>query len=262
MDDCAKFYDELSSVYANISSDWYKAVQWHAEALDSLIKEHFQGPIGSILDASCGIGTQLIGLAEKGYRISGSDISRKAVKKAERELKKRGLSAPLFVCDFRDLASTLKDEYDLIISCDNAIPHLLSDDDILLAFKNIYAKTRKGVLFSVRDYDNIDKTQTHMQPYGYRIINGVKTYVFQRWIFEGDIYTVSFFFIRENSSKPRSSVTGSVFNTKYYAVSTTKLMDLLGQAGFKDIRCIKDKYFQPVIIGISSRGDADSQSGP
>ena len=40
-------------------------------------------------------------------------------------------------------------------ACDNALPHLLEDDDLRLAVDNMFAKLRPGGLFlaSIRDYD-------------------------------------------------------------------------------------------------------------
>ena len=46
---------------------------------------------GKVLDLGTGSGTQAIALAEKGYEVTGSDISSVAVQKASRNAKQKGL---------------------------------------------------------------------------------------------------------------------------------------------------------------------------
>ena len=186
----SRFYDEMAEVYRYIFQDWDKSVEWHGEVIDAIIRRNFGGRVKSILDASCGIGTQLIGLAGRGYAMTGSDISRKELAVAGKELKKRKLKADLRPADFGNLSAVFKDNFDLVISCDNAIPHCLSDEEILKVLKSMFGKTRNGVLITIRDYDNVERNKVHMIPYGYRVIKGVKTFLFQRWEFEGDLYTV------------------------------------------------------------------------
>ncbi|WP_309246574.1 class I SAM-dependent methyltransferase [Ramlibacter montanisoli] len=46
-----------------------------------------------MLDAACGIGTQVLGLAEKGYELTASDLSPGALERLRQELHRRGLQA-------------------------------------------------------------------------------------------------------------------------------------------------------------------------
>lgn len=45
-------------------------------------------------------------------------------------------------------------QFDVVIACDNSIPRLLSDDEILTAFRQMFACTRPGggCLVTVRDF--------------------------------------------------------------------------------------------------------------
>jgi glycine/sarcosine N-methyltransferase len=64
----ADFYDGLAADYHLIYADWDAAVERQGVALDRLIRDaHTQEAI-DVLDCSCGIGTQAIGLACQGYR--------------------------------------------------------------------------------------------------------------------------------------------------------------------------------------------------
>ena len=59
-------------------------------------------------------------------------------------------------------------EFDVVIACDNAIPHLPSDDEILLAFWQMRDCTRPGdgYLVTVRDYDREEPGTGLVKPYG------------------------------------------------------------------------------------------------
>src|SRR5512139_741485 len=119
------FYDQLSPYYKYIFQDWNASVERHAGILDGIIHEYFGDGVHSILDAACGIGTQTIGLAQKGYQLTASDISRKAIEKAQAETIQRNLDVTFQVADMRDLQKAFQTQFDLVIACDNAIPHLL-----------------------------------------------------------------------------------------------------------------------------------------
>src|SRR6202034_833990 len=106
--------------------DWRNASMAQAEALHRLLRRWHREP-ADIADVACGIGTQLIGLASLGHRVTGSDISARAVRRARRECATAGVSAGLLVADMQDLP--LRDSCaDAVICADNALPHLLADD--------------------------------------------------------------------------------------------------------------------------------------
>ena len=68
------FYNQLAPYYKYLYDDWSKSVEKQAAILDQVIQEYFGDNINRIHDVACGIGTQAIGLAELGYRVTGSDI--------------------------------------------------------------------------------------------------------------------------------------------------------------------------------------------
>jgi len=246
---CESFYDAFAPVYKHIYIDWEKSTGEQAKVLDELIRHKFSGEVKYILDASCGIGTQLIGLSRLGYELTGADISEKELSIAGEELKKRDLPVDLHRCGFKDLPTCFERIFDMVIACDNSLLHLLSDREIMEAFRSIYKVCKEGILISVRDYDEIDRNIIHLVPYGYRQIDDKRMFLFQRWEFEGDFKTVSFFFIEDIHTGNSAPVTGRVHKTKFYAISTQKVMDLLKESGFTCAECIKHRYGQPVIIG-------------
>lgn len=149
------FYNGLASDYHLVYADWDVAVERQGAALDRLIRASHMNPV-DILDCSCGIGTQAIGLARRGYRVQGTDISERALERARVEAARLGVEIAFAVCDFRDL-TPVHGLFDVVISCDNAIPHLLTNDDLSRAFRAMRSKLRPGGLLvvSVRDYDKM-----------------------------------------------------------------------------------------------------------
>jgi len=148
------FYDTLAADYHLVYKDWNAAIDRQAAALDRLIRGTHKNPI-DVLDCSCGIGTQAIGLARLGYRVLGTDISERSLERARVEAARVGVDISFAACDFRDL-KPVDGTFDVVISCDNAIAHLLTDDDLSQAFRAMRSKLRPGglLLITVRDYDN------------------------------------------------------------------------------------------------------------
>ena len=78
-----QFYDDLANEYHLIFADWWKSVRWHGQILDGLIRKEMGNAAFSVLDCTCGIGTQAIGLALFGHTVSGSDLSSTAMRDDE-----------------------------------------------------------------------------------------------------------------------------------------------------------------------------------
>ena len=141
-----RFYDELAPLYHLIFLDWEAVIRREAEALDRVIRERWGDGRLSILDVACGIGTQALGLAALGHRVTASDLSAGAVERARREAAARGLAVRFSVADMRQAATHHREQFDLVIACDNSVAHLLTDEDLLAAFGQLLACTRPGEL--------------------------------------------------------------------------------------------------------------------
>ncbi len=144
--------------------------------LDSIIRETWGTDAHSVLDVSCGIGTQALGLAKLGYEVTASDLSQEEVERAKREAASRSLMITFSTADMRESFTHHKRQFDVVISCDNSIPHLLTDDDILTAFRQFYQSVRTGggCIVSVRDYEKEDLSKQQVKRYGIRDEAGVR----------------------------------------------------------------------------------------
>ena len=79
-----EFYAGLTPLYHLVYPDWEKSLKRQADMLDSVILEIW-GAASEVLDVSCGIGTQTLGLAGLGYVVTASDLSSEEVNRAKQE---------------------------------------------------------------------------------------------------------------------------------------------------------------------------------
>ena len=243
----AEFYERLSPFYHLIYPDWAASMRRQASQLDSVIRELWGDSIKTILDAACGIGTQAIGLAQLGYRVAASDISPVPIERAKREAASLGVAINFTIADLRTLSASHSETFDLVVACDNSIPHLLSDDEIRVAFREMYRCAAKGggCLVSVRDYDP-SESGTKVVPYGLRADGDRRFLVFQVWEYRGRIYDLSMYFIEDGGG---SECSAHVMRSNYYAVPVARLVELMTEGGFRDVRRIDGRFFQPLIVG-------------
>ncbi len=244
-----KFYDQMSSLYHLLFWQGFDAsIKKHGNWIDQIICREWGNHVLDVLDISCGIGTQSLGLAGLGYSVTASDLSPAAIARAKDEAAQRELVINFRAGDMRQAYDLHQGQFDLVLSTDNSVPHLLTDDDILTAFHQFYqcCKPGGGCLISVRDYEAEGREDGKLIPHGVRQEGDKRYFIFQVRDYEGDQYTVSMYFVEDDGSSPPKT---HVMRAKYYAVEIEKLMDLLELAGFQDVRRLDEGYFQPVIIG-------------
>jgi SAM-dependent methyltransferase len=169
------FYDQLAPFYHLVYQDWDASVRRQGEQLSALIKAEWPST-RSILDVSCGIGTQAIGLALQGYSVHASDLSEKAIERAMREARDRHAVVSFSVCDMREVHAHHGTGFDVVVSADNALPHLLTDEDILLALRQMTAclPDGGGCVVTVRDYESEARGKNLVKPYGIRFDDGYR----------------------------------------------------------------------------------------
>jgi len=237
-------YDDLSDHYHLIYDDWPASIARQAEALDGLIGDRTK----LVADVSCGIGTQSLGLAARGYRVIASDLAPRAIERLQREAASRNLTIETRLDDMTRLSTFTDASVDVVLSCDNSVPHLLTDALILTAFTQFRRVLRPSgqLILSVRDYAAFPPVPVRFYPYGVRAIEGGKAIVFQVWEYQGEHYDLAIYVVFDYGD--RTDV--RVFRSRYYAVTIARLMELLAEAGFVEVRRMDDVLFQPVIVAL------------
>lgn len=246
------FYDNLSPEYRdNMGWDWESTMRKEGASLARFVANVAgkSSPF-SVLDCSCGIGTQAIGLALQGNQVHATDLSTVSIDCARQEAKNLGATMTFGVADFRELEASISDTFDVVLSCDNSIAHCLQDEDLDAAMTSMKARLNPGglLLISLRDYDAlvVDKLRFNNEhvddrPDGRRI-------VFQLWDWasDGGSYRNSQFLIKETDGNYEVKH----FETELRALLRDELKAAVKNAGFKDIRWHAPEdsgYYQPIV---------------
>ncbi|WP_308638232.1 class I SAM-dependent DNA methyltransferase [Paenibacillus silvisoli] len=250
-DSVVDFYDDLAEAYHLIFVDWKHAISWQGEVLSKIIHSKIANPGkggATLLDCSCGIGTQAIGLAKHGFEVTGTDLSPVSIERAAQEAEAYGVSITFGVADFRSLNCAVSGLFDVVISADNAVPHLLSDEDLYLALSNMYAKVKNDgvLLITMRDYDELAKEKPRAtEP---RVFDNGKRIVFQVWDWADDArtYQTNHFIMQEINGHWITKHN----KTSYRALLREEMTNMLIRVGFSDIEwCMPSEsgYYQPIV---------------
>ncbi|SRR6266446_6539025 len=242
------FYDALAPWYHLVYQDWEASIGRYGRALSSLLASEWGSATHRVLDAAVGIGTQALGLAALGFQVTGSDISLAAVQRAGKEAGRRGLRLGCLVADVRALA-VRSATFDIVLACDNALPHLLSENDIRCAFEECFRCIRPGggCVISIREYGVPPSPGTvETQDYGDRIWSSRRCRLLQTRRWRGQFYDVAFELLTNDEAK---EVVLQTPETTYFAIGVERMAILMGEAGFTRVRRIDGCLFQPVLVG-------------
>ncbi len=241
------FYDRMAAQYDKFYQDWDQATRQEAAFLKSIFDAHGFDLTSRILDCACGIGTQAIGLAKLDYSVTASDISKGELKEAEKRASARGVSVDFRQADFRKLSAAFPEPFDLIICMDNALPHMLTPEDLEQAVQSITAQLRKGGLFvaSIRDYDlMLEEKPNFSAPYVHKTEKGQRV-LFQTWDWQGDNYRFIQYIIDDEAT-----TTVSRFECEYRATRRSELTSLLESCGCAVQWKMPEEtgFYQPIVI--------------
>src|SRR5580692_156030 len=93
------FYDDLTESYHLMFENWSHSVARQASIIGPILEQYTGKSSAFVLDCACGIGTQALGLAQRGHILVGSDLSQMAIERARTEAQTRGLEIPFYVAD-------------------------------------------------------------------------------------------------------------------------------------------------------------------
>ena len=145
--------------------DWYNKDSEYEEALhedtpnsittnrtiEKILKKY---KAKTVLDLTCGTGSQVFWLLKRGYQVTGSDISRGMLKIAERKAKKEKISIKFLRGDMRTINVG---KFDAAMTIFNAIGHL-TKAGFEKAMRNIHRNLNGGGIY-VFDILNLSYVQ-------------------------------------------------------------------------------------------------------
>jgi len=242
------FYDSLATQYDKLFLDWQTTTQEQALILDKLFRENGFDDSANVLDCSCGIGTQAIGLASLGYHVTASDISDGELVQAKERASKNHVKIRFEHADFCALSKTFSEQFDIVISMDNALPHMLSKSMLESAVRSITNQVAEGGIFvaSIRDYDALlMEKPPYSPPYIHKTEKGQRV-SFQTWAWSGEYYRLTQYIIDDGETLQISK-----FDCEYRATRREELTGLLLANGCKEVVWkfpAETGFYQPIVI--------------
>jgi SAM-dependent methyltransferase len=145
-DDTAKrTYDALAPSYDDFTLGYgYKYETWTATLLARAEEEGLHGK--RMLDVACGTGFSFIPLLERGFEVTGCDVSPAMIEAARAKV---GDRAELLIADMRELPEI--GEFDLIWSINSAMNYLLGEEELVATLEGMRRNLAPGglVLFDL-----------------------------------------------------------------------------------------------------------------
>ena len=242
------FYDNLAAHYDKLFLDWGETTREQASILDRIFAANGFDRSAKVLDCACGIGTQSIGLAAIGYGVTCSDISDAELSEAQKRAVQHRVDIRLEHADFCALSDVFDQQFDIVIAMDNALPHMLTKNDLEAAVCSIINRTKDGGIFvaSIRDYDALLQTKPpYSPPYIHETEQG-KRVSFQTWKWIGDNYRLTQYIIDD-----QDQLGVSKFECEYRATRRQELTDMLTSNGCSSVVWLfpeQTGFYQPIVV--------------
>ncbi len=235
--DTNTFYDAVAEQYHLFYRDWQATVQREGSMLRRAFRDR---NVTSVLDTSCGPGTQAIALANLGYDVTAADPSFNMLLKAHEYAGAHNVSERItFVrAGFLELPYAVAGPYDAVITKGNSLPHLIMDEEIMQALRNFYDLLRPGgtLLIGMRDFDFLLEDRPRFVPRQAHTDNPYEENIlFDVWDWDdGPPITVTFntFFVSGKGSDYRVTK----HPVTYRALRREELESMLEETGFVDLK--------------------------
>jgi len=200
------------------------------KVIESLLKKH---KATTVLDLTCGTGSQVFSLAKRGYQCIGADFSPDLLKMARKNAKKEKIAVKFIDGDMR----TLKvGAFDAAITIDNAVGHL-TKAGFEKAMRNIHSNLKEGGIY-IFDILNLqamtDKVVANLAYHMNEQFNDTKVHVMQCHTVDqnsGLITAYNMCMLQKNADKPTQinhKHSGQIYTAK-------QLQEMLNRNGFETV---------------------------
>lgn len=135
-------YERFAFVYDTLMQDvpYHKWIDRFVEKIDCY------GITGNkVLDVACGTGEFTVRLAEKGYQVTGVDLSEEMLSIARAKAEAQGVAIPFFHQNMIEL--DMGELFDSIVIFCDSINYLDNEQDVQATFSRVYEQLQAGGLF-------------------------------------------------------------------------------------------------------------------
>ena len=241
-------YDEAAKNYDAYNKENSKLIN---QTIQKILKKY---KVKSVLDMTCGTGSQVLFFAKHGYKLIGYDISTNMLKIARSKAKKEKLDVKFMKGDMRTLKAGT---FDAVITIFNAVGHL-TKSDFEKAMRNIHRNLKDGGLY-LFDINNLTyllegNNITDLTIDWQKIVDNTKIRNIQYSTIDKDgilaSYTTSY--VQKDSHKPKISKSTQTLQV-YTAEQLRKMLNrngfkVLNQCGIDGSKFIENKSNRIVTI--------------
>lgn len=142
LSDQAEPYDGFAAVYDRIMSG--VDYEGWADYIELLLQRFGCRP-ETVIDLACGTGSSALPFAARGYKVSAVDVSKAMLKRARSRAEAAGLQLDFYSMDLRALR--LPRRFELALLFQDGLNYLLTEAELLQAFKGVWELLRPGGLF-------------------------------------------------------------------------------------------------------------------
>jgi SAM-dependent methyltransferase len=142
--------------------------------------------------------------------------------------------------------------FDAVVCVDNSLPHLLTEDDVGQALRQMRRVVRPGglVVVTTRDYDAVVAERPTIAPVQRSRVDGLRVVTTQLWDWHGasPVYDVTHLQVREIGA---GQWTTAARTTTYRAWTRAELTTLAARAELRGTRWITPAgsgFFQPIML--------------
>lgn len=171
-----------SPLYEKLYAD--RDEQEAEQLIEFLEKKLLSEEYHSILDLGCGRGRHSHSLAQRGYEVTGIDLSPEAIKTAKEKAEELGVGNVHF--EVRDMRNPLPQTFDAVVNLFTTFGYFKSDKENALVLDSVVQMLKKEGLF-VLDYLNAEKVRQSFVSEEEGEFQGIR-YEIKRYIKEGAIH--------------------------------------------------------------------------
>jgi SAM-dependent methyltransferase len=242
--DTTDFYNAVADHYRLFYRNWEATLDREGATLRRALNA---AKVKTVLDTSCGTGTQAIALARLGFIVIATDINQAMIAQA------RINAARFKVADkikfghygFLELGNAFKPgtAFDAVITKGNSLTHLLIDAEISAALHNFYQLLRPGglLIVGIRDFDLLIDDRPRFIPGQFHDDPEDQHILFDIWDWnDGPPVTVTFNKFIVSGHDTEYTVSKNV--VRYRALRRAELEAMLVEAGFIDVKIEQQRW--------------------